>query len=391
MARKLNRTTDDFISEANIIHNNRYDYSSTSYCGYRERLSIICSIHGIFEITPAGHLSDKRGCPVCSPTKRKTTAEFISGAICVHGTVYDYSRVEYKNSSTLVKIVCKVHGEFLQSPTNHVHDKNGCPSCKTRYIPTTAGFIDKSREVHGNRYNYDKVVYAGSQLKVIINCPIHGDFLKTPQDHITGSGCKKCFGNVSSNEIEWLDSLNIDTIYRQADIDIGGKKIKADAYNPITNTVYEFWGDFWHGNLTIYNSDDINRKNNKTFGELYKETQEKRKLILDSGYNLIEIWEIEFNYEIIKQELIQEIKMANLSQENIARLKLLIRDGVQVLTEVEDLKGGLSDTIKAVAEELEVKPGQLSKLIKICQKGKMNDQREDWDELEELYKSGGLG
>lgn len=83
--------------------------------------------------------------------------------------------------------------------------------------------------------------------------------------------------------------------------------------------------------------------------------------------------------------------MANLSPENVARLKQLIADGVQVMQECEDLKAGLSDTVKAIAEELEVKPAQLNRLIKICQKGTMNDQREIFDELEELYKAGGLG
>lgn len=83
--------------------------------------------------------------------------------------------------------------------------------------------------------------------------------------------------------------------------------------------------------------------------------------------------------------------MAKLSQENIVRLKQLVKDGVDVLNECEDLKQGLSETVKAIAEELEVKPAQLNKLIKIAQKGKMNDHREDWDELEELYKAGGLG
>ena len=83
--------------------------------------------------------------------------------------------------------------------------------------------------------------------------------------------------------------------------------------------------------------------------------------------------------------------MAKLSPENVARLKQLVADGVQVLQECEDLKAGLSDTVKAIAEELEVKPAQLNKLIKICQKGTMNDQREAFDELEDLYKAGGLG
>jgi len=83
--------------------------------------------------------------------------------------------------------------------------------------------------------------------------------------------------------------------------------------------------------------------------------------------------------------------MAKLSPENIARLKQLVADGVQVMQEVEDLKEGLKETVAAIAEELEVKPGQLNKLIKICQKGDMNDKREAFDELEELYKAGGLG
>lgn len=83
--------------------------------------------------------------------------------------------------------------------------------------------------------------------------------------------------------------------------------------------------------------------------------------------------------------------MAKLSPENVARLKQVIADGVQVLQECEDLKEGLSDTVKAIAEELEVKPAILNKLIKICQKGTMNDKREDTETLEELYKAAGLG
>jgi len=80
-----------------------------------------------------------------------------------------------------------------------------------------------------------------------------------------------------------------------------------------------------------------------------------------------------------------------LSPENIVRLKQVIADGVQVLQECEDLKAGLSDTVKAIAEELEVKPAILNRLIKTCQKGDMNDRREDTETLEELYKAAGLG
>jgi hypothetical protein len=83
--------------------------------------------------------------------------------------------------------------------------------------------------------------------------------------------------------------------------------------------------------------------------------------------------------------------MAKLTVENVARLKQLVQDGVKILQECEDLKEGLNDTVKAIAEELEVKPAQLNKLIKAVQKNTMNDQRDAFEELEELYKAGGLG
>jgi signal transduction histidine kinase len=82
--------------------------------------------------------------------------------------------------------------------------------------------------------------------------------------------------------------------------------------------------------------------------------------------------------------------MAKLSQENIQRLRQIVKDGVQVLQECEDLKQGLSETVKSVAEEMEVKPALINKLIKIRQKGKMNELRDDNEILEELYKAAGF-
>ena len=80
-----------------------------------------------------------------------------------------------------------------------------------------------------------------------------------------------------------------------------------------------------------------------------------------------------------------------LSPENTARLKQLVKEGVQILQECEDLKSGLSDTVKSVADEMEVKPAIINRLIKDVQKNKMNDRREDHEILEELYKIAGLG
>lgn len=79
-----------------------------------------------------------------------------------------------------------------------------------------------------------------------------------------------------------------------------------------------------------------------------------------------------------------------ISPEGTTRLKQLVKDGVQILTECEDLKQGLSETVKAVAEEFEIKPAIINRLIKDVQKNKMNDRRDDHDILEELYKIAGL-
>jgi len=70
--------------------------------------------------------------------------------------------------------------------------------------------------------------------------------------------------------------------------------IKPDGYDKTTNTVYEFWGDFWHGNPDVYNPDNINPRNKLSYGALYEQTITKIKIIKQSGYNLIQIWENDF-------------------------------------------------------------------------------------------------
>lgn len=83
--------------------------------------------------------------------------------------------------------------------------------------------------------------------------------------------------------------------------------------------------------------------------------------------------------------------MAKLNTETIARLRQVVNDGIQVLQECEDLKAGLSDTVKAIAEELEVKPAQLMRVIKTSHKADLNEKREQFDELEEMLNAIGRG
>ena len=143
---------------------------------------------------------------------KSTTQEFITKAENIHGDRYDYDKVDYKTARLPVIITCPIHGDFIQRPNDHLAGK-GCAKCGKRQKSTTQEFIDKSKKVHGDNYGYDKVDYKNSQLPVIITCPTHGDFTQRPNDHLQGKGCSKCSeskGEKSINEV--LTKYNISYI-----------------------------------------------------------------------------------------------------------------------------------------------------------------------------------
>ena len=117
--------------------------------------------------------------------------EFISKAIVVHKNFYTYENVVYKNSSTKVLITCPVHGDYEQRPTNHIQGR-GCRKCSNVERYTPESFIEKARTVHGDRFDYDKTIYKAAHSFVTITCKIHGDFEQRPSSHIRGIGCARC-------------------------------------------------------------------------------------------------------------------------------------------------------------------------------------------------------
>lgn len=122
--------------------------------------------------------------------KRKTKEQFISEAQALYGNRYDYSKVEYINACTKVCIICPKHGEFWQEPCNHLKGVEGCKKCAKRFCDRDT-FIEKAKRVHGNTYDYTRVVYNGSQVPVDIICPKHGIFRQKPSRHMI-NGCPTC-------------------------------------------------------------------------------------------------------------------------------------------------------------------------------------------------------
>ena len=137
--------TEEFVKKAIQIHGNIYNYSKVNYITSNEKVEIICPIHGSFWQTPSKHLCGRR-CPKCFGTHRKTTDEFIKEAMQIHGNRYDYSETVYgKNINDPVKIICKIHGPFWQTPVHHINSKCGCPKCNRSHGETfLADYFDNN-------------------------------------------------------------------------------------------------------------------------------------------------------------------------------------------------------------------------------------------------------
>ena len=189
------KTKEEFIKNATEKHKGKYDYSKVDYVNKRTKVCIICPEHGEFWQTPSSHLQGK-GCPICGGTSALTKEELIKKARKVHGNKYDYTKVEYMNNKTKVCIICPEHGEFWQATSSHLRGR-GCHKCKgdkirERCVSTKEEFIKKTKEVHKDKYDYSKVKYEKSNIKVCIICPEHGEFWQTPNSHLSGYVCPTC-------------------------------------------------------------------------------------------------------------------------------------------------------------------------------------------------------
>lgn len=256
---------EEFIQKAIKIHGDRYDYSNIEYIRAIKNINILCKIHGIFNQTPNSHLRG-RGCPKCGGSVKLNTKIFIEKAIKKHGNIYDYSNVNYINTNTKITIICKKHGSFNQTPNSHLRGNGcGCNNCgiekmkKMQRMPITI-FIERAKMVHGDKYDYSKINYINIDTKIIIICPIHGNFLQSPYCHIKfNQGCQRCNKKGYSNaQILWLNFISLYyNIYIQHaensnEYVIPNTKYKADGYCKETNTIYEYHGSYWHGDPNIY-------------------------------------------------------------------------------------------------------------------------------------------
>jgi conserved hypothetical protein len=312
VAKDQTSNTEEFIKKARNVHGDKYDYSLVDYKNNRTQVEIICKIHGSFLQIPSGHL-DGKGCKECGKEKSRedtrsrimlSSDEFIKRANDIHKNLYDYSKIEYVDTKTKIKIVCKIHGSFFQSPQKHMMGR-GCPTCgrertTEHNFSNTQDFTCKAKLLHGDLFSYKKVDYKGADIKIEIICKKHGSFFQSPHNHLKGTGCPRCGVSASKFEIEIVNFIK--TFYL-GEIVTNSKDIippmELDIYVPSLNLAIEFNGSYWH-------SEKFKPKDYHLL---------KYNLCKDKNIRLISIWEWETLKDkekiknFIKNTIIEKIKL----------------------------------------------------------------------------------
>ena len=296
----VRKKADEFISKSILKHGDKYDYSQVRYNGNKNSVNIICKIHGVFKQLPNAHLGGS-GCPCCAGNVRETTDSFIKKAIKIHGDRYDYSLAVYKTNKEEVAIICKKHGIFHMRPDSHTNSKQGCSKCyfESR-TKTTDDFILRSNIIHNNKFDYSKTIYKHANSKVLINCPLHGDFYQVARHHLRGRGCPLCRISKGEERVKFfLDKNNIEYTCQKKITKIKPYNLlRFDFYLPFLNTLIEYQGqqhyysvDYFGGNRVFVNQKRID--NDKAF------------IAKTNGYNFIIIpyWEFSNIDAILTKEL----------------------------------------------------------------------------------------
>ncbi len=190
-------TTEQYVKQCLLAHNNFYSYEKTIYTGKAHKVIVTCPKHGDYSVNADTHLRLKVNCRSCSLENRtETTGSFIERAIAKHGNFYDYSKVDYVGSKLPVIVTCKIHGDFSIKPKNHLY-KHGCPLCghiKSGVVNLKSfeDFYNSAITLHGDKYQYVSSSYIGFMLPMTIICPVHGEFQQIPKRHLETHGCAEC-------------------------------------------------------------------------------------------------------------------------------------------------------------------------------------------------------
>jgi hypothetical protein len=348
MSKKI--SLEEFIQNSSLIHKNSYDYSHVNFKNLHDMVNIVCKKHGIFIQKAYQHLYGK-GCMKCYYDRKKSNIFiFINKSKEIYKDKYNYSKFEYIDSKSKSIIICDNNHELMVSPNRHLSGKTFCERCyqldyKKKWIPILESienfkyfllkgdfveiqclkcsniftrkcsvhlklkncpycrpnkdsletFIKKSKDQHGELYDYSKVDYISSKHNINLICDKGHSFLQNANNHLQGIKCPKCnrFDLKENSLYQFIKSNTNIEVKSSNRLILKGKEL--DIYIPELGIAFEFNGLYWHS-------------------EIYKDKKyhiEKTKLCLDKNVNLIHVWEDDWDY---KQNIVKSIILNKLGK-----------------------------------------------------------------------------
>lgn len=327
---KKRKPEEEFFKQCKEIHINedgipKYKYISP-YTGKDDKIKYECPYHGVQEQIANDHVRG-HGCRQCyydtiSNRNIITKADYLNKIKDLNSDLlnhYDFSNIsDNLKLRDEITIKCKYNNKDIRMKANTLLYERilHCSWCKygrSKRCAESQEMLDQIIEkamkldIHKNqdgthKYNYENSKYSGYNNYMEIYCyKCEKTFYQLPSGHLK-YGCSNCCkSNYSYKQIMFLKlysliyNINIQHAENEGEYIISNSKYKADGYCKETNTIIEFHGDLWHGNPKIYNENEVNKVNKKTFGELYNNTIKKEKFIKEQGYNLVVIWERDFD------------------------------------------------------------------------------------------------
>ena len=284
LSKNKKSNTDVFITKANKVHKNKYDYSEVVYIDARTDVKIICPIHGEFWQKPYLHLLGS-GCKICgrikiSESRKDTLEEFIEKSNLIHKNKYNYGEIiDYEGARSHVDIICPIHGKFSQLAANHLKGC-GCPICAQELCANLFSikeeeFIKRAKKIHGDEYTYDNLGFISMSEKVTVFCKKHGFFSVFPWIHLNGGDCPICYPTGSKSEMEFLKYVqSIEPTAIKAERNTVIPRQELDVYIPEKKIAFEFNGEYWHD----------------THIDQFERDQRKEQECIKKGIKLYTVW-----------------------------------------------------------------------------------------------------
>jgi hypothetical protein len=308
----INKTTsgkliseEEYRERLNKLNGDKYSYIFPKEFVRTSKIEVICKIHQSYYAKLNKMLSGTQ-CKKCvSESYRLGKEKFLNRIMEIHNNNYTYDLTNYIDVQSIIDVICPLHGKFKTKASIHMRGQGKCRQClidnaKIHSLSITKdqnAWIKEAKDLHGNKYDYSKVIYINAHSKVEIICPKHGSFWTIASLHRSpahGQGCAKCTNKISKPETEWLDLLEIPKENRNQRLKLTNKYYNVDAIDLENKIIYEFYGDFWHGNPKIFDQNKTNPSTKTTYGYLYQRTLSKETDILAAGYKMCIIWEEDF-------------------------------------------------------------------------------------------------